>query len=208
MPKKLPYWDDDSPQLEANLREAMRLIQDKAANRAKPSVEDAREWHRIIMRGLRADDPGYVGAYRGEKGLEDVCVWVGPLEGAKPEKVADELAAFEKRLQAEINRLDRTIAPGAKVNAAQLAEVIRVCAWVHAEWVRIHPFANGNGRTARLWANSIALRYRVPAFVQLRPRPSGDYEKTAMFAMLGRSGPTEATFIRLYIEHIEKLKGA
>ena len=33
-----------------------------------------------------------------------------------------------------------------------------------AEWIRIHPFANGNGRIARLWVNSIAMRY------DLRPR--------------------------------------
>jgi hypothetical protein len=48
--------------------------------------------------------------------------------------------------------------------------VIDLCAWVHAEWVRIHPFANGNGLTARLWANSLAVRYGLPPFIRFAPK--------------------------------------
>jgi Fic family protein len=208
MPRKLPDWDEDSPKLEANLRAVMKLIRQKASKRAKLVVEEAREWHEIIMRDLDVDDPSYVGAFRGEGDLEDVCVWVGSLPGSAPEDVADELAAFEKQLQKKIGRLDAVIASNAKVaNVDQLAEVLRVCAWAHAEWVRIHPFANGTGRTARLWANCIALRYRVPAFVQLRPRPDGEYGIAARKAMKGDWLATERVFLRLYLDHLRKLKG-
>ena len=39
-----------------------------------------------------------------------------------------------------------------------------------ADWIRIHPFANGNGRTARMWANAIFMRYgpdRVTIYAQI-----------------------------------------
>jgi Fic family protein len=66
-----------------------------------------------------------------------------------------------------------------------------VCAWVHAEWVRIHPFANGNGRTARHWVNSIALRYAIPASAV--PASRG-YAIACERAMVGDRGPTVALF--------------
>jgi Fic/DOC family len=55
-----------------------------------------------------------------------------------------------------------------------LQAVLELCTWARAEWVRIHPLANGNGRTARLLANCLAMRYGLPAFVRPRPRPDAD----------------------------------
>ena len=67
-----------------------------------------------------------------------------------------------------------------------LGSVITLCAMAHGEWVRIHPFANGNGRTARLWANWCAMRYGLTPFVRLRPRPEGAlYGRAAMDSMKG-----------------------
>ncbi|MFP5232432.1 MAG: Fic family protein [Acidobacteriota bacterium] len=56
---------------------------------------------------------------------------------------------------------------------------------VHAEWIRIHPFANGNGRTARLWANLVAMRYGLPPSIRLRPRPNLGYREAPARAMHG-----------------------
>jgi Fic/DOC family len=89
------------------------------------------------------------------------------------------------------------IPPDAERNADQLNMVVEVCAWAHSEWVRIHPFANGNGRTARLWVNSIASRYGLPPFLRLRPRPAGSYGIATAGAMLGDRGPTVVLFHEL-----------
>ena len=70
-------------------------------------------------------------------------------------------------------------------------------AWVHAEWVRIHAFANGNGRTARLWSNSPAMRYGLPPFVCLRPRPNTGYGGAGAKAMHGNWETTARVFRRL-----------
>lgn len=59
--------------------------------------------------------------------------------------------------------------PNCSVCVSNLAAVI------HGEWIRIHPYANGNGRTARLWAAWVAKRYSLPIFVKVKPRP-GDTE--------------------------------
>ena len=39
--------------------------------------------------------------------------------------------------------------------------------------MRIHPYANGNGRVARIWANWVAMRFGLPPFVRIKPRPTG-----------------------------------
>jgi Fic family protein len=63
--------------------------------------------------------------------------------------------------------------------------VLTFCSLLHGNWVRIHPFANGNGRTARLWANWAALRYGLPPFVTIRPRPRHPDRAAAAASMAG-----------------------
>jgi hypothetical protein len=75
---------------------------------------------------------------------------------------------------------------GQEPDADQLAAVIDLCARVHAEWVRIHPFANGNGRTAHLWANCILMRYGLPPFIRFRPRPNFDNGEAGRQSNAGR----------------------
>ena len=105
------------------------------------------------------------------------------------------MKTFERQLQAKVLLLDQALRPGVLPNAVTLQAVIELCAWAHAEWVRIHPFANGNGRTARLLANGLALRYGLPAFVRLRPRPAAnEYARTSEQAMRGNWKPTVRVF--------------
>jgi hypothetical protein len=138
-----------------------------------------------------------VGAFRGEPGLEDLQVRVRHQFGVDAIRVGEELAEFQTKLSAIIGELDAMLPAGKEPDADQLAAVIDVCAWVHAEWVRIHPFANGNGRVARLWANCIAMRYALPAFVRLRPRPDYGYGDAGARAMQGDWKPTASVFRRL-----------
>ncbi len=156
------------------------------------------------MKGLRATDPRYVGAFRGEPGLEITGVEIGDYSGAHPANVAEELKRFEEILQALVAHLDKKLPFGKELNEAETLEVLNVCAWAHAEWVRIHPFANGNGRSARLWANFLATRYGLPPFVRLRPRPDGGYENAGVQAMQGNWKPTAAVFLEQLNLFLEK----
>lgn len=106
------------------------------------------------------------------------------------DEVSNALRDFNQRLQQSITLLDSLIPAGSFPDTDQTNALIELCAWAHAEWVRIHPFANGNGRTARLWVNSIAMRYGLSPFLRLRPRPQGDYAAACAQAMSGHWMPT------------------
>jgi hypothetical protein len=128
-------------------------------------------------------------------GGETIQVRVGSNYGVDSVDVSEELARFEKKLQALVPELDALLPMDQELDADQLAAVIDLCAWVYSEWVRIHPFANGTGRTARLWANSFAVRYGLPPFIRLRPRSNSGYEDAGAKSMQGDWKPTGLSFV-------------
>jgi hypothetical protein len=192
----VPDWDEDSPKSKQNLKLILEEIEVLAEVREIPTLEVARRWQRRFMEGLGAE-PRYVGRFRGEVGLENIGVRIGEYYGVHPSHVADELKRFEETLQAAVAQLDEDLPVGKELDADELAAIIDLCAWAHAEWVRIHPFTNGSGRTARLWANCLAMRYGLPPFVRLRPRPDAGYEDAGAKAMQGDWKPTAVVFRRL-----------
>ena len=196
-------WDEDSPRLRQNLARILEQIAEASAQRKTPTLELARNWQRAFLEGLKVD-PRYVGAFRGEPGLERTGAKVGRLWGVHPSKVAQELREFEEKLQAALSRFDEALPVEKDLNGDEVDAVIDLCAWSHAEWIRIHPFANGNGRTARLWANFLAMRYGLPPFVTLRPRPDDGYEAAGERAMRGRWQPTAAAFRRMLNRFLEE----
>ena len=193
----MPDWDEDSPQLRENLTQLLEDIAQAADQRKLPTVEAARLWQAKTMQGLQVPNAEFVGAFRGEPGLENVQARIRATFGIAAMNVAAELARFERKLQRIVADLDARLTIGSELNADQLAAVLDLCAWAHAEWIRIHPFANGNGRTARLWANSLAMRYGLPPFIRLRPRPNAGYGEAGARALLGDWKPMAQVFRRL-----------
>lgn len=193
----MPDWDENSPELKRNLNRILAELVQTAPQRQRPTVEIARSWQKSFMKSLKPSHAKYVGAFRGEPGLERTGARIGSYRGAHPANVAEELRRFEEVLQAAVARLDKDLPVGEELDVDETAQVISLCAWAHAEWVRIHPFANGNGRTARLWANFFAMRYGLPPFVRLRPRPDQGYAEAGVYAMRGRWKPTAVVFGRL-----------
>jgi hypothetical protein len=194
--------DEDSAQLRTNLIRILSDAREGALRRAMPTVEAARKWQRDIMHRLSTSGPHYVGRFRGEAELRDCQVLVGHHLGVPPDRVADELRRFEARLREAVVLLDELVGPGEVSSADELAAIFDLCAWVHSEWVRIHPFANGNGRTARLWVNAIAMRYGLRPFLPLRPRPDNGYAAVCALAMEGDWQPTARLFRRMYREAV------
>lgn len=182
-----PAWlDDDPAEAPVIAGNCVALLADmigEADRRTLPTLATACTWHRRIYQGCRPPVAAYVGHFRGDvrepqlvgyevgvglptgDGLrEKVGVWSAELPAA--------LAAFERGVHQAFAVLDAQLPPGSRPSTVdELEVVVRLVAEVHGEWVRIHPFVNGNGRTARVWAAYVALRYGLPPFVQLRPRP-------------------------------------
>jgi hypothetical protein len=198
-----PSWDKDSPQLRQNLSSVLDEIALSVERREYPTLALAKRWHSLVMKNLGVPDARFVGAFRGEPGLEKTQVRVGGQYGVDAVDVAQELTNFERKLHPLIRELDAMLPAEQDPDADQLAAIVDLCAWVHAEWVRIHPFANGNGRTARLWANFIAMRYGLPPFIRLRPRPNDGYAAAGAKAMRGDWEPTAALFRQLLDAFLE-----
>jgi hypothetical protein len=197
----MPNWDEDSPILRRNLTRAARGARDAARRRSSPALALALGWHRQIMADLDVPDPRYVGQFRGPPVLPDCEVTLGPglPDGVPSAKVGQALKGFETRLSGACRLLDGVVPKNALPTSDDEANaVIELCAWVHGEWVRIHPFANGNGRTARLWAGYVAMRYGIPIFVRLRPRPEGGYGDASDRAMTGDWRALVPVFRRMY----------
>ena len=188
-------WDTDGPQLEANLERVLEDVARWADQRDRITTATIKRWHGKTMAGLAVPEPTFVGHFRGEPGLEGQPVYIGSRRGTRAELVAGEVEAFVKRLQAIADRLDELVPSGDALNRDGLEAVIELAAWAHSEWVRIHPFSNGNGRTARLLTNAVLMRYGLPPVLRLRPRPSSPYGHAAAEGMEGHVKPMEA-FLR------------
>ena len=187
-------WDEDDPRdarvLEDNLERVLRDIALTAPLRRPPSILMAQEWHRELYKGVWLPVPYYAGEIRDSDSrfpeLYGYEVGIGPFLGVASRFVPEQLADLEATLRRAVAVLDAAIPVASEATPVQVRSVVSLCANLHGEWVRIHPFANANGRTARLWVNWCALRYGMPAFLRVKPRPKGnDYAIAAMRSMTG-----------------------
>ena len=205
-------WNDDPPGSDAQIIDNLKRIGSQvaadAAVRLLPTVAMAQEWHRETYRGVLLPAPYYAGEIRDSDPtypeLIGYEVAVGTALGTPSADVPAALAAFEAGLKAVVARMDGVIAAGAQPSSAtDLYAVLEIAAIAHGEWVRIHPFANGNGRIARLWANWVAVRYGLPFFLALKPRPADlVYAAAAAASIRGDHRPMVVALLTLLNQHI------
>lgn len=209
-------WNDDPPEsggrIVANCRALLTRLAAEAARRDLPTVAAAQQWHRAIYDGVALPVSYYAGEVRDDDQrfpeLIGYEVTVGPNTGLAAAEVPDALASFERRAQRACSVLDELVAADRlPADDRELHAVLALCAALHGEWVRIHPFANGNGRTARVWANWAALRYGLPPFVRLRPRPEGlAYAAAAHASMRGDHAPAIGVFRQQLADLLNELR--
>jgi fido (protein-threonine AMPylation protein) len=208
-------WNEDPPgaeqQILANATALLRDIAAAADRRLAPSVAMAQEWHRRLYRDVALPVPYYAGEQRDSDPdcpeLEGYEVAVGTTRGTPSELVPAALSGFEASAQRAVPSLDEAIPAGQQpADGRELHGVISLCAVLHGEWVRIHPFANGNGRTARLWANWAALRYGLPPFVTIKPRPGTPSGLAAMASMSGNHLAAVAAFDQMLREQLQRVE--
>ena len=183
-----PAWGEDGAADEtivaANVAALLTHLLAAAPARTTPSVSLGHDWHRAIYREVASvPTPNYLGRPRGSADPDLVdyeVVLRNPLtglvlgRGVSAAQVERELTAFEGALTAATATLDVVIATSRPpANHDELLAVVELAAVTHGEWIRIHPYAHGNGRTARTWANWVSMRYGLPPFVRIKPRPDG-----------------------------------
>lgn len=195
-----PAWEQDDPgdyaRIQTNVRALLDELQVSAGERRLPDRQELRRWHARLYQGCRVPVPGYVGHFRGDASVPELGeyeVGVGPEQpDGLPEKLGVWAADLDRELDqvltglhAALHWLDERLAVGKRPGTAdELQMLVEMAALVHGEWIRLHPFANGNGRTARVWVAFICLRYRLPLFLALTPRtPDLAYARAARDSM-------------------------
>jgi hypothetical protein len=194
-----PNWSDDDPadsqRILTNVAQALGDASQMAATRTTPTADDLRRWHTMVFAGCTVPSPSDVGGFRGDAHVDlvDYEVGVGPIMadgypecmGVWAHLVDGEMTTLAAQLTNALGLLDDVVPVGKYPTTVDtLGEVVAVVAIAHGELVRVHPFVNENGRVARLLAAHISLRYGLPAFVRLKPRP-GDvsYARAAKRSM-------------------------
>ena len=193
-PKPSDFWDDretspaDISRGAANRGRVLKELIGHALSARPLDATLVARWHKGCLSGLSyVIDETLLGAYRGGDHLllTHMGVRVGGIEGVSPYDVGEELADFFEQLQRRMYHLAARIALDQDKSQAEVREIAAVAGWAHGEWTRIHPFANGNGRTARLIANWVLSRFRLLPVVRIRPRPDSPYGGAAAASMRG-----------------------
>ena len=196
-------WEADSPKLQSNLEIVFGWIAAWATDREHLDAELLKRWHRQMMEGLSVPDPKFVGCFRGEPGIERQQLFIGGREGTKASPVRKEVDSFIAGLRRGLNGLDALFPAGDDLDRDGLQAVIELAAWSHSEWVRIHLLGNGNGRSARMLANAILMRYGPPPVLRLRPRPSEPYAGAAAAGLDGDIEPLQRLLLGALISRPE-----
>ncbi len=190
-----PAWDDEvaSERAEANLAKLTAVIPSESnESRSLPTAKLARDWHREMVQGTEIPDDAYRGGFRGDAhpALVDYEVTVGGLPTTRACDVPGEMHKLMSELQQRVACLDEVDKQGdpSVLDPDFVKAVLETAAWLHCEWVRIHPFVNGNGRTARMWVLWLCGRYGLPPLLKVRPRPDMGYNAASQLGATGDYG--------------------
>jgi fido (protein-threonine AMPylation protein) len=114
--------------------------------------------------------PELAGRIRGPHPDIPANVSFGNRRGVDLEHVRESLQSLDNYLVRLLDQLDE-IASSSELSPDEVRRrVLEGGAIVHCEAVRIHPFVNGNGRTARLCINYFLFRYGYRPLPIERPR--------------------------------------
>jgi fido (protein-threonine AMPylation protein) len=215
-----PSWQEDNPKnlslIQENAAQLMAELRATATKRTMPTGDKLCRWHSRLYAGCDVPVAGYIGHFRGDPAIPELLDYEvglgarlqdGNLEkmGVWGRHVGHEMNAVLAGLHAVFAELDERLLVGKSPSTPdEILTVISFAALAHGECLRVHPFANGNGRIARLLVAFICLRYALPMFLHVKPRPeSEDYIRASRDSMgrppdfIGNHTTTTAVFARM-----------
>lgn len=124
-----------------NHKDAIEFVENLSSSKSEPiSERNIREIHSLVMKGI---DPEYAGRYR------DIQVRISGSSHVPPEPL--QVPVLMKQMMDSLKGDNHPVVMASKA---------------HFELVSIHPFVDGNGRTARLLMNLILMQNGyVPAVI-------------------------------------------
>jgi len=180
--------------LEASgLLSAARFVKKNARSRKKISADIVYEIHKLIFRKARPDIAGVLRDCEFKKLRHLIPPHSTKVPGLK--------LLFGKEFAEKIKTLDSS--KNKAIDEATLSKVVSVATWASYQISYIHPFHEGNGRTARQILNLILERYNFPAIsFPVSPKKTKDKYYEAL-VQVDKSGNYDK-FIRLVNENISE----
>lgn len=160
-----------------NHREAIRYIEEIVSRHEPFSEWQIKNIHRLILKGI---DDEYAGAYRKENVV---------IAGAK--HILPEAIQVPQQMEELVQWYN---------DQAQSLHPVERAAKLHVIFVKIHPFIDGNGRTARLLLNLELMKHGYPPVIIKQEKRSGYY------SALDKAHVTndDHDFIQIVIASLEK----
>lgn len=165
-----------------NLAHAMDFFEELASKKEKPiTTHDVRQIHASILKGID-DENG--GKYR----LSEVEISGSQYKPPTYIRIPDEMEKFGSWLE--------TIT--SESYNIQTSPIFLACA-AHTWFVYIHPFVDGNGRTARIIMNLVLMRHGYPISIVTRD------DRARYYDALETSHSSDLTpFISLIVDTLEE----
>ena len=145
----------------SNHPEAIRFIEELVEGGKELDEVAVLQLHELILNGIEDD----AGRFR-VSGVRIAGATFSPPPSKDIEPLMLELVSWLKKNPEELTPIE-------------LAAVF------HQRFVRIHPFSEGNGRTARLLMNAVLMRYGYPFIVNVTSRERERYLRTLSEADMG-----------------------
>lgn len=162
------------------------------------AAQETRPYHGKMFDGLTPKGyPYFAGNYRGDARFECLLTYSVGVPGdwrvgTIPGLVAAEMSKFVSAVRAAILALDTGLDLRDLDRATRVNTIVVVASKLFEEFLRIHPYANGNGHIARLLVWFILGRYKIwPLKWTVEPSPPPPYAALIIRARDGDRGPLE-----------------
>lgn len=174
------------------------------------SVADTRSIHHKLFWQLIPDDYDYyAGHYRGEdfRCLKEYRVGVrfDPRVGFAPDTVISSIDTLAQNVDKVIKKLDEMMAIPDKTMALKdkLVKIVKIACRFFEVFLRIHPYANGNGHIARFCLCTLLGRYGFwPTTWTIDPRPQiPNYTQLIVDYRNGNTVPLESYIMSTLIRN-------
>lgn len=158
-PDKTTYTPEEQADLSVALAFLSFTIQQKPG--ALLTLDGLVRWHATFGADVPRLEPGKL---RSQLGMRATF---GRFQAVPPEAVETELRSVFTELRKMITSIDQHLSEDQtrSTDPASLRHIVFCSVWLHAHLVRIHPFADGNGRMSRLAQTWVLARYGLLAVV-------------------------------------------
>lgn len=179
------YSDDEKRVLTSNLRAVTARVHAGAFARRRIDADLLNELHYELFKTVR----GHAGRSR-STGFGSESLSFGPISSAPRNEVPKLIKVLVEDAQRGCDEA------GSATGPARAERALRHAAIIHARFIRIHPYEDGNGRVGRLLMNVILVRLGfLPIAVEVAKQEY--YEVINVFHRTGDSGPLFDLLLRL-----------